>query len=91
MSFKYNQGNLKKLEGLFEEAKYIVRYEKGNFSAGHCILEEKRIVVINKFYTLENKINCMLDIVQLLNWDNIEFSEDLKPFYIKVKSAVITS
>ena len=57
MSFKYNQNTLKKLEGLFEEARFILRYEKGNFNAGHCLLEEKRIVVVNKFFTLENKIN----------------------------------
>jgi len=84
MSFKYNAGTLKKLEGVFEEARYIVRYEKGNFNAGHCLLEDKRIVVINKFFNLENKINCLIDIIQTLDFSQIEFSEEIKSFYKKI-------
>jgi hypothetical protein len=84
MSFKYNAGTLKKLEGVFEEARYIVRYEKGNFNAGHCLLEDKRIVVINKFFNLENKINCLIDIIQTLDFRQIEFSEEIKSFYKKI-------
>ena len=84
MSFKYNQNTLKKLEGIFEEARYIVRYEKGNFNAGHCILEDKRIVVINKFFTLENKINCLIDIINTVDMSEIEFSEELATLYKKV-------
>jgi hypothetical protein len=84
MSFKYNAGTLKKLEGVFEEARYIVRYEKGNFNAGHCLLEDKRIVVINKFFNLENKINCLIDIIQTLEFGQIEFSEEIKSFYKKI-------
>ena len=86
MSFKYNQNTLKKLEGIFEEARYIVRYEKGNFSAGHCLLEDKRIVVINKFYTLENKINCLIDIINTVNMGDIQFSDELQSLYKKVTS-----
>lgn len=84
MSFKYNAGTLKKLEGIFEEARYIVRYEKGNFTAGHCLLEDKRIVVINKFFNLENKINCLIDIIQSLDLSQIEFSEEIRAFYKKI-------
>jgi hypothetical protein len=49
MSFKYTPNTLKKLEQLFEEMSYIIRYEKGNFNSGYCLLEEKKIVVINRF------------------------------------------
>ncbi|MEY2829901.1 MAG: hypothetical protein RIQ33_1759 [Bacteroidota bacterium] len=86
MSFKYNPGTLKKLEGILEEARFIVRYEKGNFNAGHCLLEDKRIVVINKFFTLENKINCLIDIINMVNIGDTQFSEDLLPFYKKITS-----
>lgn len=84
MSLKFNATTLKKLEGIFEEARFIVRYEKGNFTAGHCLLEEKRIVVINKFFDLESKINCLIDIIQSLDFSKIEFTEELKPFYKKI-------
>jgi hypothetical protein len=89
MSFKYNQNTLKKLEGIFEEARYIVRYEKGNFNAGHCVLEEKRIVVLNKFFTLENKINCLVDIINAVDLSDINFSDELAPFYKKITSLKI--
>jgi hypothetical protein len=86
MSFKYNLGTFKKLEGILEEARFIVRYEKGNFNAGHCLLEDKRIVVINKFFTLENKINCLIDIINMVNIGDTQFSEELLPFYKKITS-----
>jgi hypothetical protein len=84
MSLKFNQTTLKKLEGIFEEAKFIIRYEKGNFTAGHCLLEEKKIVVINKFFDLENRINCLIDIIQALNFSQVQFSDELMPFYKKI-------
>ena len=57
MSFKYTPNTLKKLEELFEEARYVIRFEKGNFNSGYCVLEEKRVVVINKFFNIEGRIN----------------------------------
>jgi hypothetical protein len=63
MSFKYTPNTLKKLEQLFEEANYTVRYEKGNFNSGYCILEDKRIVVINRFLNIEGRINALVEIL----------------------------
>jgi hypothetical protein len=91
MSFKYNPTTLKKLEGILEEGRFIVRYEKGNFNAGHCLLEDKRIVVINKFFTLENKINCLIDIINTVDLGQIQFSDELQPFYKKITSLKIES
>jgi hypothetical protein len=91
MSFKYNPGTLKKLEGILEEGRFIVRYEKGNFNAGHCLLEDKRIVVINKFFTLESKINCLIDIINTVDLGEIQFSDELSPFYRKITSLKIAN
>ena len=35
---------------------YTIRYEKGDFDGGHCILKEKRLLVVNKRFTVERKI-----------------------------------
>lgn len=59
---------LKKLENLFKEGEFRLRYEKGNFRAGHCVLLDQQIVVINKFYTLENKINALIEMALELPW-----------------------
>lgn len=61
--FKYTRHSLKKLETLFEEIDYTVRYEKGNFNSGYAIVEDRNIIVINKFYDVEGRINVLLDIL----------------------------
>ena len=40
---KYNQSALKKLENILDESGYVVRYERGSFQSGYCILEEKKV------------------------------------------------
>jgi hypothetical protein len=61
--FKYTRHSLKKLETLFEEIEYTIRYEKGNFTSGYAIVEDRNIIVINKFYDVEGRINVLLDIL----------------------------
>jgi hypothetical protein len=60
---RYTATTLKKLEALFEELDYTVRYEKGSFQSGYCLVENKRIAVINKFFDTEARINTLLDIL----------------------------
>lgn len=68
---KYNQATLSKLEKILEEAGYIVRYERGSFQSGYCILEDKKVVVLNKFLTPEGRINTLADIIPgvTINYD----------------------
>lgn len=63
---KYTQTSLDKLEAILEQANYVVRYERGTFQSGYCILEEKKVVVLNKFLQLEGRINTLLDIIPQL-------------------------
>jgi hypothetical protein len=63
---KYTQQYLKKLEDFLKENYYEVRYEKGNFKSGYCILEEKKVVVVNKFATMESRIQALYEIGQML-------------------------
>lgn len=71
MSLKYNVALLKKVEDILKEGGYTIRYEKGNFQNGFCILEKRRVVVINKFHEVEAKINSMIEI--LFSIDDLEF------------------
>jgi len=61
---KTSPAYLKKIENLLKEAGLKLRYEKGNFKSGHCLLEEQQIIVVNKFYTVETKIQALTDILQ---------------------------
>jgi len=64
---KYNQTTLKKLENILEEGGYILRYERGSFQSGYCILENKKVVVLNKFLNPEGRINTLIDLIPSVN------------------------
>ena len=60
---KPTKSTLQKIESIFHDLDYIVRYERGNFNSGYCIVEDKKIAVINRFFDTEGRINCLLDIL----------------------------
>ncbi len=62
---KLNENTLKKLEELFKQLQYKVRYEKGHFQSGYCLVKNQKIIVINKFFTTEARINCLFEIIHL--------------------------
>ena len=64
---KYNQLTLNKLEKILDESGYVIRYERGSFQSGYCILEEKKVVVLNKFLNPEGRINTLLDLIPSLH------------------------
>ena len=81
---KYTQTTLEKLERVLEEAGYVVRYERGTFQSGYCILEEKKVVVLNKFLQLEGRLNALLDIIPQLNINTELLSPDSQKIYQEV-------
>ena len=64
---KINQGTLNKVEKILEEGEYIVRYERGTFQSGYCILEAKKVVVLNKFLSVEGRINTLIELLPKIN------------------------
>ena len=75
MQIKYTKHFLDKIENLFASSEFILRYEKGNFKSGYCVLKETKIVIVNKYFPLEGKINALIDIVNELNFDPKDFKE----------------
>jgi hypothetical protein len=78
---KYTQATLDKVEKILYEAGYIVRYERGNFQSGYCILEERKVVVLNKFLQMEGRINTLIDIIPQLSINIELFSPETKKVY----------
>lgn len=70
---KYTQAALDKLEDILSESEYIVRYERGTFQSGWCLLEQKKIVVLNKFLDTEGRINTLLELIPQIkiNFDKL--------------------
>lgn len=67
MLIKYTPGFLRKLEDLLGELGYVLRYEKGNFKPGYCILRDTQVVIINKYYPTEGKINALTEILRQID------------------------
>ena len=63
---KYTQTTLDKIEKVIEESGYVIRYERGNFQSGYCILQAKKVVVLNKFFQTEGRINVLVDLLPQL-------------------------
>jgi len=87
---KYNQSTLDKLEKIIDEAGYVIRYERGNFQSGYCILEQKKVVVLNKFLQTEGRINTVIDLVPQLQIQPGQLSEESKKLYIEITSHIQT-
>lgn len=75
MLIKYTRHFLDKLENLFAASDYILRYEKGNFKSGYCILKDTKIVIVNKYFPLDGKINALIEILGELNFNPQEFKD----------------
>ena len=67
MSIKLTKQFQKKLELLLESQDYKIRFEKGNFKSGYCIIKNKKVAIINKYFSIEGKINALLDIINSIN------------------------
>jgi hypothetical protein len=84
---KYTQTTLDKIERILDETEYIVRYERGNFQSGYCILEQKKVVVLNKFLPLEGRISTLIDIVPQLRITPEALSPEVRRIYDEVLAA----
>ena len=87
---KYNQSTLDKLEKIVSEAGYVLRYERGTFQSGYCILEQKKVVVLNKFLQTEGRINTMIDLIPQLDIRADALSEESKKLFLEINSKLET-
>ncbi len=90
MQITFTNHTLEKLETLLKEVGYSVRYEKGNFKTGACMIESSKIVVVNKFSNLESKIISIIELLKSIDLDDSLLSEKNKSFYYSLKQTSIT-
>lgn len=86
---KYTNQFLTKLEDMIAESDYILRYEKGNFKSGYCLLKEQKIMIVNKFFTMEGKINALLDILKGIELETTRFTEKSLKLYEELTQAEV--
>lgn len=81
---KYTQNTLDKIEKVAEECGYVIRYERGNFQSGYCILQAKRVVVLNKFLQTEGRINTLIDLMPQLDIHVDKLTHESQKMYDEV-------
>lgn len=84
MPIKYTRRFLSRLEDILADSDYILRYEKGNFQSGYCLINENKIAVINKFFALEGKINSLVEIIKSINIDTGKLGVHNKKLYTEI-------
>ncbi|MBK8627593.1 MAG: hypothetical protein IPN86_19120 [Saprospiraceae bacterium] len=78
---KHTKPTLQKLENIFKELDYSVRYEKGTFNSGYCLVENSKVVVVNKFFDTDGRVGVLLDILDVILEDDTILSEKSRQFY----------
>ena len=84
---KYTQNILDKIEKVASECGYVIRYERGNFQSGYCILQAKRVVVLNKFLPTEGRINALVDLMPQLDINVDSLTHESQKMYDEVMIA----
>lgn len=77
-----------KLQNILKTQGYTIRYERGNFQGGYCIVHDQKTIVVNKFHPLEGKINTMMDIIRELEIDAATLSADQQKMVEKINQSV---
>lgn len=80
---------LKKIEQLYKENGFRLRYEKGSFKPGHCLLLDQQVVVVNKFYTVETKVSALSDLARELEWNDALLSSDSKKTLSEIRQIAL--
>lgn len=88
---KYTQSTLGKLEDILGESEYVVRYERGTFQSGWCLLEARRVVVLNKFLNIEGRINTLMEIIPQLNIQFDKLTLESQKLYEEVVKKSVTT
>ncbi|WP_276359888.1 hypothetical protein [Daejeonella sp. H1SJ63] len=89
MALTFTQHTLDKLELLLKTLGFKLRYEKGNFKTGSCVLENNKMIVVNKFSNLESKINALAELLQRTDADDSLLDDKQKAFLYMLKQTKI--
>ena len=81
---KFTKQFLAKLEDIFSESDYTLRYERGNFQSGYCLLNEEKVAIVNKFFPLDGRISSLVEILRSININQDRLSEKNRILYQEI-------
>lgn len=86
----FTQHNLGKLEELLAELGYRVRYEKGSFRTGACVLQHTKVIMVNKFSNLEVRIQSLVQLLREMEVDTSLLDDKKKELYREINKVEAT-
>lgn len=79
-----------KLEDILGESGYVVRYERGTFQSGWCLLEARKVVVLNKFLNIEGRINTLMELIPQVPIEFDKLTHESQNLYEEVVKKSVT-
>ena len=87
---KFTQQSLSKLESVLTQSDYMIRYERGTFQSGWCLLEAKKVVVLNKFLDIEGRINTLTELIPQISINYDKLTLESQKLYDELTKTVLT-
>ena len=85
----------KEFEEILQELKSVadllgasVRYEKGDFKGGYCIVHDKKVIVINKMTNLQRKVMILSTALKELGIDGIYLTPRMREIIDEMSGVV---
>ena len=69
----------------------MLRYEKGTFKSGFCVLKDTKVAVVNKYFPLEGKINCLVEILKSIDINPEALRPESQELYLAIKNQTLAS
>lgn len=84
---RFTKTTQEKLQTILKAQGYNLRYERGNFKGGYCIVHEQKTIVVNKFHPLEGKITTLAEIIKALKIDPEALTPDQLKMVDRIKGS----
>lgn len=71
---------LEDLKSLADQIGAKVRFERGDFKGGYCLLKDDKVVVVNKLSTLQKKVTILASALRELGIEDIYLTPKLREY-----------
>ena len=71
------------LKEVFQKLEYNIILDNGNFDSGYCLIEDEKIIVINKNRPFENRVRVLCEILSGIDLNEIYIKPYIRELIIK--------
>jgi len=79
---------LQELKAVADQLGASVRFEKGDFKGGYCIIHDKKVIVINKMTNLQRKVMILSTALKELGTDSIYITPKIREVIEEMSGSV---